>query len=110
MISRQIPEQIVHQPAAHQHAHADRERRAGADVRHAWVDHIGRASRQQLLLDLVECTAVQQPDLAQRSFRWRLDRPQVAIKPVEQQRVADPHDPSDHMRPAHEQIKQLANG
>src|SRR5439155_853464 len=37
-------------------------------------------------------------------------RTEIAIEPVEQERVADPHGPRDHMHPARDEIQQLEDG
>ena len=56
-----------------------------------------RGSLALVLLDEIEAAAVQQPDVAVdvRVGAW----PQVAVEPVEQERVADPHDAGHDVDP-----------
>ena len=65
------------------------------------------ARREQLLLDVVERAGVDHEDLALRERRELAVLLEVAIEPVEQHRVADPHDPRDQVGPAKYNIEQL---
>ncbi len=58
-----------------------------------------RLAGERRLLDEVEGAAVEEPDVAVELGRAARRRPQVAVEPVEQQRVADPHDPGDDVHP-----------
>jgi hypothetical protein len=66
------------------------------------------AGREQLLLDVVERAGVDHEQLALRQ-RGEVGAVllEVAIEPVEQHRVADPHDPGDQVSPAKHDVEQL---
>jgi hypothetical protein len=61
--------------------------------------HLSR--REHGLFDIVECAGVQQPNATQVFFSTAWNLFEIAIQPVEQHRIADPHDPSNHVHPAH---------
>src|SRR4051812_21591254 len=53
---------------------------------------------------------MQQPDLpgcARRVASLARTRDETSIEPVEQQRVADPHDPGDDVHPSRDEVEQL---
>ena len=62
-----------------------------------------RTTLPLVLLDEVEAAAVDQPDGAV-AVGLR-PRAQVAVEPVEEHGIADPHDPGDHVHPAAEQVE-----
>jgi hypothetical protein len=65
------------------------------------------ARLEQLLLDVVERAGVDHEDLALREATELRRFLEVAIEPVEQHRVADPHDAGDQMHPPEHQVEQL---
>src|ERR1700733_2546357 len=65
--------------------------------------------RQELLLDVVETTRVKEPDASQVPLARGRVANQVSIEPVEEKRVADPHDAGHHVYPSQQDIEELAN-
>jgi hypothetical protein len=60
-----------------------------------------------LLLDLVEAAGVDHPDVADDPGPGVGGALEVAVEPVEQHRVANPHDPRDQVDPAGGQVDEL---
>jgi hypothetical protein len=72
------------------------------------VQRLGqRAGLEQLLLDVVERAGVDHVDLALRELAQVGGLLEVAIEPVEQHRVADPHDPGDQVNPPKREVQEL---
>jgi len=71
-----------------------------------------RLAAQQSFLDVVESAAVEQPDRADGRVRAISvgTRHEAAVEPVEQHRVANPHDAGDHVHPTRDQVEQLEDG
>ncbi len=61
----------------------------------------------EVLFYVIKAATVEQPDLPLNALLSRRGRQQVAVEPVEQERVADPHDPSHNMYPAENQVQDL---
>jgi hypothetical protein len=64
--------------------------------------------REGLLLDLVEAAGVDHPEVADVPLLGVGGPLEVAVEPVEEHRIADPHDPCDQVDPAGGQMHELA--